>query len=119
MSQAVSSFQTSPNQPVSWLSRVAFGALAAMALVFLCALWTLVEKIPAMDLAGIVERHGIAFIGVPVAAALALFLISVIRAIDGPMEFDLLGLRANGAGAAIILWIAVFVAVGLLIRAMW
>jgi hypothetical protein len=118
--------QASPAPPASsvqlqlgWLARKAFGGLAAIGLVVLWGLWRLVAKVPATELAGLLERHGAALIGIPAASALALFLIGIIRAIDGPIEFDVLGMRVKGAGAAIILWIAAFVAVGLSIRAVW
>ena len=117
--------QASPAPPSSsvqlqlgWLARIAFGGLAAIGLVVLW-LCRLVAKVPATELAGLLERHGAALIGNPAASALALFLIGIIRAIDGPIEFDVLGMRAKGAGAAIILWIAAFVTVGLSIRAVW
>jgi hypothetical protein len=118
--------QASPAPPSSsvqlqlgWLARIAFGGLPAIGLVVLWGLWRLVAKEPATELAGLLERHGAALIGIPAASALALFLIGIIRAIDGPIEFDVLGMRAKGAGAAIILWIAAFVTVGLSIRAVW
>lgn len=118
--------QTNPTQPTThdqprwgWLARIAFGGFAAIGLLVLWQLWRLAAKAPATELAGLVERHGDALIGVPAAAALASFLIGVVRAIDGPIEFEMLGLRAKGAGAAIILWITAFVAVRLSIGAIW
>ncbi|MCW3474696.1 hypothetical protein [Limobrevibacterium gyesilva] len=120
MSQTDSTPPIPPAQPqLGWLVRIAFSGLAAIGLVVLWRLWRLAAEVPAMELGGLVARHGAVLIGVPAAAVLALFLIGIVRAIDGPIEFDVLGLRARGAGAAIILWIAAFVAIGLSIRAVW
>ena len=98
---------------------MAFGGLAAASLFVLWQLWRLVAKIPATEFASLVERHGAALIGIPTAAALAFFVIGIICTILSTIEFDLLGIRASGAAAAIILWIIVFVATGLSIRAVW
>jgi len=115
--------QINPSPPVQsrldWLGRIAFGGLAVVGLVVLWRIWRLIAKVPAAELAALIERHGAALIGVPAATALALFLIGIVRAIDGPIEFDVLGLQAKGAGAAIILWITAFVAIELSIRAVW
>ena len=95
--------QASPAPPSSfvqlqlgWLARIAFGGLAAIGLVVLCGLWRLVAKVPATELAGLLERHGAALIGIPAASALALFLIGIIRAIDGPIAAEQMSLAGPG-----------------------
>jgi hypothetical protein len=114
--------QTDPIQaapPSGWLARVAFGGLAPASLLVLWQLWRLVAELPATEFASLIERHGAALLGIPTAIALAFFVIGMTCTIEGTIEFDLLGLRASGAAAAIILWTIVFVATGLLIRAVW
>ena len=66
-----------------------------------------------------VERHGPALVGVPAAVCLATSVTCAARAIDGNMDFDFLGVRAQGGTATGGLWLAVFLAVALSVRWLW
>jgi hypothetical protein len=70
-----------------------------------------------IDLSKLIDQHGPAAIGIPVAAVAALFLISLTRALDGPMSFDLFGLKSEGAAATCIIWAILFLVISLTLRA--
>jgi hypothetical protein len=73
----------------------------------------------AIDPPKLIDQHGPAVIGIPVAAVVALFLISLTRALDGPMSFDLFGLKSEGAAATCIIWAILFLVISLTLRAIW
>lgn len=73
----------------------------------------------AIDLSRLLDQHGPAIIGIPIAAVAALFLISLTRALDGPMSFDLFGLKSEGAAATCIVWAILFLVISLTLRALW
>lgn len=76
--------------------------------------------LPAIiDPSKLLDQHGPAAIGIPVAAVAALFFISLTRALDGPMSFDLFGLKSQGAAATCIIWAILFVVISLTLRALW
>jgi hypothetical protein len=65
------------------------------------------------------DQHGPAAIGIPVAGLAALCLVSLARALDGPMSFDLFGIRSEGAAAICIVWALLYLVVSLSFRALW
>lgn len=73
----------------------------------------------AIDPSKLLDQHGPAAIGVPVAAVAALFLISLAPALDGPMSFDLFGLKSEGAAATCVIWAILFLVMCLALRALW
>jgi hypothetical protein len=73
----------------------------------------------AVDLWKLLDQHGPAAIGIPVAGLAALFLVSLARALDGPMSFDLFGLRSEGAVAVCIVWAILYLVISLSFRALW
>jgi hypothetical protein len=101
-------------------ARVAYFALAtggAFALVAIARHFS--GAFASIDPATIIERHGPALFGIPASAATAFILVALVRALDGPIALDLLGLKTEGAGATAIIWIAVFLAISLSFRALW
>ncbi len=62
------------------------------------------RSLTSTDLAAMIDRHGLAVLGIPAALVVAFILIGLVRALDGPITFEMLGLKAEGAGA--IIWIA-------------
>lgn len=64
-------------------------------------------------------QHGPAIIGIPVAGISALLLVSLTRALDGPMSLDLFGIKSEGASATCIVWAILFLVIGLSFRALW
>lgn len=76
--------------------------------------------LPAViDPSRLLDQHGPAVIGAPIAAVAALFLIGLTRALDGPMSFDLFGVKSEGAGATCIIWAILFLVISLTLRALW
>lgn len=72
-----------------------------------------------IDLVKVYDQHGPAAIGIPVAGVAALVLVSLARALDGPMSFDLFGIKSEGAAATCIVWAVLFLVIGLSFRALW
>lgn len=58
-----------------------------------------VGGLTSADLCAIISRHGPALIGITAASAVALILVSLIRALDGPIALDMLVVKANDGGA--------------------
>lgn len=79
----------------------------------------LVRRLPDPQLLGLVIAHGPAIIGIPAAALLSLAIVAAARCIGGPATIQVIGLRAEGATAMLLLWIAAFLACVLAIRALW
>ncbi|WP_024576226.1 MULTISPECIES: hypothetical protein [unclassified Afipia] len=104
----------------SALVRIVY-ALGAVALIF--ALIQVVRasySLPAaIDPSKFVDQHGPAVLGIPIAAIAALLLVSLTRALDGPMSFDLFGLKSEGAAATCIIWAVLFLVISLTLRALW
>jgi hypothetical protein len=73
----------------------------------------------AVDPWKLLDQHGPAAIGIPVAGTAALFLVTLARALDGPMSFDLFGLRSEGAAAICIVWAILYLIISLSFRALW
>jgi hypothetical protein len=72
-----------------------------------------------IDPAKIYDQHGPAAIGIPVAGISALLLVSLARALDGPMSLDLFGIKSDGAAATCIVWAILFLVIGLSFRVLW
>lgn len=49
--------------------------------------------------------------GIPASAAAALVLVIFLRTTEGPVEFDIFGLKFKGASGPIILWVFVFMSI--------
>ncbi|MBB4096816.1 hypothetical protein [Sphingomonas kyeonggiensis] len=80
---------------------------------------TLVRRLPDAQLLRLVLAHGPAIVGIPAAALLSLTIVAVARCIGGGAMIQVMGLRAEGATATLLLWIAAFLACVLAIRALW
>jgi len=102
------------------LARIIY-ALGAGALIFVIVQIGLgsYDLPAAIGSSKLLDQHGPAAIGIPVAACAALFLVSVTRALDGPMSFDLFGLKSEGAAATCIVWAILFLVISLTLRALW
>ena len=67
----------------------------------------------------IVEEHFAATIGLPMAALLAAFIVVSLRYSDGPIRFEGLGFKFEGASGQLVLWVFVFLAIAGAIRLLW
>ena len=77
------------------------------------------RPVESIDLATIVDRHRLAILGTPSAAAAALIFVALAHVLDGPIALDFLGLKAVGARATSIIWISAILAISWSFRALW
>lgn len=73
----------------------------------------------SIDISRLLDQHSLVVIGIPFASVAALLLISLTRALDGPMSFDLFGIKSEGAAATCIIWALLFLVISLTLRALW
>lgn len=71
------------------------------------------------QLFALVQAHAPAIVGIPAAALFSLAIVSAARSIGGAAKISIAGLRAEGATATVVLWIAAFLTLVLAIRALW
>lgn len=95
------------------------GIAVAALLLLIIAVWRAHCAITAEAWSNLLNEHGPALLGLPIAVGISTILVSSLRAIDGPLRIEFLGLRAKGAGATVLYWVFAFVAVGLVVRALW
>lgn len=67
----------------------------------------------------IAREHFAAIIGLPSAAAAALFLVLVLSTTSGDIEFEGLSFKFRGAAGPLAFWIACFLAITLAIKLVW
>jgi hypothetical protein len=67
----------------------------------------------------LLREHAPALLGLPVLAALATGIVCGARALDTRSDMEILGLRADGAGAIILAWVLVFSVLVIALRALW
>jgi hypothetical protein len=102
------------------VSQIAYGALATGLVITLVIIARRpFDRLGVIDLATIIDRHGPAVLGIPSAVIVAILLVSLTRALDGPMTLELFGIKSDGASATCIVWIALFLAISLSFRALW
>jgi len=101
-------------------ARGAAVAVAVLALICLTvALVCTACRLQPDHLVALIQAHGPAVIGMPVSAILGLAIVCLARGIGGPVSIQIIGLRAEGATATVLLWIATFAASAFAIRALW
>lgn len=99
--------------------RVVHGLISVASIAGLAALgWYCLATLGPSG-AALLDRHGPCVIGVPLAVGVATALVGGVRALDGELQFELLGLKAAGAGATLIGWVTTFSTVALAVRALW
>jgi hypothetical protein len=67
----------------------------------------------------VVLENFAASVGLPAAAAAALFIVLVLKVTSGPIEFEGLGFRFKGASGPIVLWVMCFLSMVFGIKALW
>jgi hypothetical protein len=55
-----------------------------------------------------VSKHYIVIIGTPIAAFAAGALVTLLRSVDGPIKFKLIGFEFEGAAGQIVMFVIVF-----------
>jgi hypothetical protein len=61
----------------------------------------------------------VTFFLLPYAAFFALYLVSIFESANGPIEFELLGLKFKGASGPIIFWVLIFLSAVLALKLLW
>lgn len=72
-----------------------------------------------LQMTALVLKHYPTVVGLPSAAAAALFIVLVLKAAAGPIEFEGLGFKFQGASGPVVLWIFCFLAIVAAIRTVW
>jgi hypothetical protein len=67
----------------------------------------------------IASQHFAATVGLPMGAVAALFIVLVLRATSGPLEFEAIGLKFKGASGPIVLWLMCFLGIAAAIKWLW
>jgi hypothetical protein len=64
-------------------------------------------------------RHFATIFGLPAAAAAALLVVLVTRAVSGPMSVEFLGLKFHGAASEALMWVLCFLAIAYAVGSTW
>ena len=99
---------------ISWVSIIAV-TLYTIALFVLF----LVGGISDPGMTELVYKHYPTVYGLPSAAAAALFIVLVLKAAAGPLEFEAFGFKFRGASGPAVLWVGCFLAIVASIRVVW
>jgi hypothetical protein len=102
-----------PKRVVGWLLTILVPLGGGMAIVLLAF------RVSHEVLERIVEKQFAVVIGLPLAAALAAFIVVALRHTEGPIKFKALGFEFEGASGQVVLWIACFLAIAGAIRLLW
>lgn len=105
--------QTDPKTVITWLLVI---IVPIIAVTLMTGLLNYVE--PGL-IVEIVRGHFAATVGLPMAALLAAFIVVGLRHTDGPMKFEGLGFKFEGASGQVILWVFCFLAIAGAIRLLW
>ncbi|MFA7585392.1 MAG: hypothetical protein WCY11_04230 [Novosphingobium sp.] len=94
--------------------------IAALACVtVILSIRYLAGRLSDAQILGLVFAHGPAIVGIPAAALLSLAVVALARGVAGVPSIQIAGLRAEGATATLLLWLATFLACVFAIRALW
>ncbi len=63
--------------------------------------------------------HAPASIGIPFCSIIAMFVVLMLRATQGPVEFEAIGLKFRGASGPIVMWVLCFLAMILAMKLLW
>jgi hypothetical protein len=65
------------------------------------------------------QGHYVFFVGLPFAGLVAYFVVGTLENTRGKIEFEFVGLKFKGASGPIIMWVVVFLALVVSMRAVW
>jgi len=103
-----------------WGVKIGYGVVTAAAMIALFSTGRyLLGAVNPTQLAAIADQHGPAVLGVPAAALSAFIVVAIARILDGPIRFEVLGLKAEGASATATAWALSFLAIVLAVRVLW
>lgn len=67
----------------------------------------------------VVREHFAAVVGLPMAALLSAFIVVGLRHSEGPIKFEALGMKFEGASGQVILWVICFLSIAAAIKLLW
>jgi hypothetical protein len=67
----------------------------------------------------VVKEHFAAIVGLPRAALLSAFIVVGLRHSEGPIKFEGLGMKFEGASGQVILWVICFLSIAAAIKLVW
>ncbi len=67
----------------------------------------------------VVKEHFAAVVGLPMAALLSAFIVVGLRHSEGPIKFEGLGMKFEGASGQVVLWVICFLSIAAAIRLLW
>jgi hypothetical protein len=102
-----------PQKVVGWLLTILVPLGGGLAIILLAL------RTPPAILEQVIEKNFAAVIGLPLAAALAAFVVVSLRHTEGPIRFKAFGFEFEGASGQVVLWVFCFLAIALAIRLLW
>jgi hypothetical protein len=105
-----------PRTILIWVQAI----VLAVTMVVLAVAWLyyLFARKPDV-LAGAFDQHFAAVVGVPAIGMGALVLVLTLRQVEGPIKFEGLGFKFEGAAAPIVLWTMTFLAMCVGAKLLW
>lgn len=102
-----------PKQVITWLFVILVPLAGGLGLLLLLL------RLRTEILERILEKQFAAVIGLPLAAALAAFIVIGLRHTEGQIKFKGLGFEFEGASGQVVLWVVCFLAIAGAIRLLW
>lgn len=65
------------------------------------------------------KKNFLVIIGLPLAAAISLFLVLILEYSKGPIEFNAFGFSFKGASGPLIMWVICFLAIAAAFKLLW
>ena len=75
--------------------------------------------IPIETIVRIAEKHFAVVIGLPLSALLSAFIVVALKQSGGPIKFEGLGFKFDGASGQVILWVICFLSISVAIKMLW
>ena len=106
-----------------WAGRLAYAvAIIATVLIIGFYIYWIITFLPYSfdaEAGKILQQHYHAIIGLPAAAAISFIIVVFLRQTDGPIQFEGLGFKLNGAAGQVIMWVVCFLAIAGSIKLIW
>lgn len=114
--EANNKIRNARQEVASWLvmlGMACFGAVALFGVIH--GIWISEDR----WIVHIAKEHFAAIVGLPSAAIASLFVVSIFEITAGPIRFDGLGFKFEGASGPIILWVICFLSIAGAIKWIW
>ncbi len=105
--------EADPKRVAAWLVAIVVPLIAGMVLI------GLIKYVAPQLVIEIIKEHFAATVGLPMAALLSAFIVTGLRHTEGPIKFEGLGFKFEGASGQVVLWIFCFLSIAAAIRLLW